>query len=119
MIILIIQLIITIMEFTQEEKMYSDIVQKAWEDNAFKEELIANPVATIEGFTGKKMNLPEGKTLLVKDQSNDSFLYFNIPVKSKVEDVELNENQLDIVAGGSICPYPIKWPPVFFPEGIL
>ncbi|UKB83915.1 NHLP leader peptide family RiPP precursor [Chryseobacterium sp. MEBOG06] len=87
------------MEFTQEEKVYVEIVQKAWDDAEFKKELIANPVATIEKFIGKKLNLPEGKTLVVRDQSDGSSVYINIPAKVEV-DAELNEEQLEAVAGG-------------------
>jgi len=91
------------MEFTQEQKLYAEIVQKAWEDTAFKKELVANPLATIEKFTGKKINLPEGKTLVVRDQTDGSVVYINIPAQSKnTDDVELSEEQLEMAAGGVI-----------------
>ncbi len=93
------------MEFTQEQKVYAEIVQKAWEDAEFKKELIANPVAAIEKLTGKKLNLSEGKTLVVRDQTDESTVYINIPAKVEV-DAELNEEQLEAVAGGAI------WPPI-------
>lgn len=67
------------MEFTQEQKLYAEIVQKAWEDTAFKAELVVNPVAAIEKLTGKKLNLPEGKTIVVRDQTDESVVYINIP----------------------------------------
>lgn len=87
------------MEFTQEQQLYAEIVQKAWEDTNFKAELIANPIAAIEGFTGGKLNLPEGKTLVVRDQTAENTVYINIPAKQEV-DAELNEEQLEAVAGG-------------------
>ena len=43
------------MEFSQEQKTYAEIVQKAWDDADFKKELTANPVSAIEKLTGKKM----------------------------------------------------------------
>lgn len=89
------------MEFSQEQKLYGEIVQKAWEDADFKKELVANPVAAIEKLTGKKMTLPEGKTLVVRDQTDDSTVYINIPAKQEV-DAELNDAQLDLAAGGVI-----------------
>ena len=110
------------MEFTQEQKLYAEIVQKAWEDSTFKEELVANPVAAIEKFTGKKMNLPEGKTIVVRDQTDESVVYINIPATQKKSvDVELNEEQLEAVAGGITgpdgCtpsfPLPGPWTPTF------
>jgi arginyl-tRNA synthetase len=109
------------MEFTQEQKLYAEIVQKAWEDTSFKEELIANPVATIEKFTGKKMSLPEGKTIVVRDQTDESTVYINIPAASKQSvDAELSEEQLETVAGGMIGPIRIPWPPIgCFPPGSI
>jgi len=93
------------MEITQEQKLYAEIVQKAWEDAEFKKELVANPVAAIEKITGKKLNLPEGKTFVVRDQTDESSIYINIPAKSNVDNVELNEEQLEAVAGGIINPF--------------
>jgi hypothetical protein len=88
------------MEITKEQKLLQTIVQKAWEDTAFKQELIANPVDAIEKLIGKKINLPKGKTIVVRDQTAETVVYINIPAKSNMDDVELNEEQLEIVAGG-------------------
>ena len=87
------------MEFTQEQKVYAEIVQKAWDDAEFKKELMTNPAEAIERLTGKKINLPEGKTLVVRDQTDNTNIYINIPAKPKM-DMELNEDQLEMVAGG-------------------
>jgi len=95
------------MEFTQEQKTYAEIVQKAWEDAAFKKELIANPVDAIEKMTGKKLDLPAGKRIVVRDQSDTSAIYINIPAAPQhVSDTELNEEQLEAVSGGAAI-----WPP--------
>ncbi|QVY64636.1 NHLP leader peptide family RiPP precursor [Polaribacter sp. Q13] len=88
------------MEITKSQKLLQSIIQKAWEDEAFKQELIANPVKVIEELTGEKINLPEDKTLVVKDQTDDSVIYINIPAKLNLDDVELTEEQLEAVAGG-------------------
>lgn len=87
------------MEFTQEQKLYAEVVQKAWEDENFKKELVANPVEAIENLTGRKINLPEGKTLVVRDQTAEDTVYINIPAKPEM-DMELNEQELEAVAGG-------------------
>lgn len=92
------------MEFTQEQKFYAQIVQKAWEDAEFKKELVANPLAAIEKVIGKKLNLPEGKTLVVRDQTDDSTIYINLPAKANLDDVELTEKELEVVAGGYTTP---------------
>lgn len=102
------------MEFTQEQKLYAEVVQKAWEDAEFKKALIANPLEAIEKLTGKKLNLPEGKKLVVRDQTDESTVYINIPAAPEV-DAELSEEQLEAVAGG--CQWgdsgtgSIGWPP--------
>jgi hypothetical protein len=88
------------MEFTKEQKLYQDLVQKAWEDAEFKKELMTNPVEAIEKFTGVKLNLPEGKTVVVRDQSDASAVYINIPAKPDLNELELTEEQLEAVAGG-------------------
>lgn len=87
------------MEFTQEQKLYAEIVQKAWEDAEFKKALLDNPIGAIEKLTGKKLNLPEGKTLVVRDQTDESSVYINIPAKPQM-DMELNEQELEVVSGG-------------------
>jgi hypothetical protein len=102
------------MEFSQEQKTYAEIVQKAWDDADFKNELTDNPVEAIEKLIGKKLNLPAGKRLVVRDQTDESTVYINIPAKPNLEDMELNEEQLEVVAGGTEDkPFPvINIPPI-------
>ncbi|RKS95384.1 putative ribosomally synthesized peptide [Flavobacterium limicola] len=88
------------MEFTQDQKLYAEIVQKAWEDKSFKDELMTNPIAAIERLTGKKINLPPGKKMVVRDQTDESTVYINIPARVDFDNMELNEEQLEAVAGG-------------------
>lgn len=87
------------MEFTQEQKTYAEIVQKAWEDKQFKDELVNSPIEAIEKFTGKKINIPADKKIVVRDQTDESVFYINIPAKPS-DDIELNDDQLEMVAGG-------------------
>ncbi|RSK47566.1 NHLP leader peptide family RiPP precursor [Hymenobacter rigui] len=89
------------MEIAAEQKLNAEIVQKAWEDPQFKEELMKNPAATMEKFAGHKLNLAEGQKLVVVDQTDTSTVYFNIPRKVDVDSLELTEEQLETVAGGS------------------
>lgn len=96
------------MKNTQREELFSTVIEKAWEDAAFKQELIADPVAAIEKLTGVKMNIPEGKKIVVRDQSSTSTIYINIPSNNTSEDIELNEEQLELVAGGKAI-VPTLW----------
>ena len=88
------------MKLTKEQKLFQTIVQKAWEDAGFKTALVKHPLDAIEELTGKRLNIPEGKTLVVRDQTDESIVYINIPVQQSMDDVELTEEQLEIVAGG-------------------
>ena len=92
------------MEITKTQELLQSIIQKSWKDEAFKKELIANPVKTIEELTGEKMNIPEGKTLVVKDQTDEATVFINIPAEPSMENIELSEAQLEAVAGGSPLP---------------
>lgn len=92
------------MELTKEQQLFQAIINEAWENKTFKKELLASPVAAIEKLTGEKLQLPDGKTLVVKDQTDESVVYINIPAEPNMEDIELNEEQLEAVAGGILFP---------------
>jgi hypothetical protein len=49
----------------------------------------------------KNAHSPEGKKSSVADKTNEATHLNNTPVKISVEDMELNEEQLDIISGGS------------------
>lgn len=88
------------MEQKKEEEVLRLIISKAWEDANFRKSLIADPIKAIENLTGAKIVLPEGKTLVVNDQTDKSKVYMNIPSEPNIEDIELTEDQLEIIAGG-------------------
>jgi len=108
------------MEFTKEQESFQKIVQEAWKNEIFKKELINNPVKAIEKLMGEKIQLPEGKTLVVRDQTDESVVYINIPAEQNMDDIELNEEQLEAVAGGadlSLIYNDPKFPPIWGGEG--
>ncbi len=88
------------MELTKGQELYQTIIKKAWENETFKNELINSPVQVIEELLGEKLNIPEGKTLVVRDQTDEATVFINIPGEPNMEDMELTEEQLEIVAGG-------------------
>ncbi len=87
-------------ENNQDAKTMNSLYVKCWDDKAFKQELMANPVATIEKFTGKPVNLPEGKELVIVDQTDAKYLHLNIPAEPNMDELELTEEQLELVSGG-------------------
>ncbi|QVY64624.1 hypothetical protein [Polaribacter sp. Q13] len=54
-------------EQQKSEEFLASIYTKAQEDENFKQELIANPIATLNTFTGKEVNFPAGIELIVVD----------------------------------------------------
>ncbi|AXG69013.1 NHLP leader peptide domain protein [Kordia sp. SMS9] len=88
------------MELTKEQKLFRTIVEKAWEDDAFKTALIKDPVHAIEALTGEHFDVPEGKTVEVCDQTNSDTIYINISPMPSLDDMELTDDQLEILAGG-------------------
>ncbi len=86
------------METTKGQKLLQTLIARSWEDENFKQELIANPVSVIEKITGKSIS--NDKKVFVIDQSNSDHVYINIPAKSNLDDLELTEDQLEAVAGG-------------------
>ena len=75
-------------------------MSKAWEDATFRKELQIDPIKTIEKLTGVKIVVPEGKSLVINDQTDKSKIYVNIPAEPEIENMELTEEQLEAVAGG-------------------
>lgn len=94
------------MKLTREQKLLQTIVQTAWSDSDFKGRLIKQPLEAIQTLTGEQLNLPEGKTILVTDQSSNEVIYINIPAQPSMDDMELTEDQLEIVAGGGALTEP-------------
>ena len=94
------------MEFTKDQGILEQVVSEAWSNPTFKQALLANPQEAVKELTGKTFNLPEGKTLEVCDQSKPGVLYLNLPEKPNLDNVELTDKELEIVAGGGI-PKPI------------
>ncbi len=78
------------------QEMESLIVQRAWKDDAFRDEFIADPKATIEKYSGQK--LPAEVTILAHPE-DDKTIHFVIPPKPANAD-ELSDEDLEKVAGG-------------------
>ncbi|SDY98590.1 NHLP leader peptide family RiPP precursor [Hymenobacter psychrophilus] len=84
----------------RKRDIIEEIISKAWEDSSFRKELQVDPIEAIEKLIGVKVVLPEGKSLVITDQTDKSKIYVNIPVEPEVQGLELTEDQLEAVAGG-------------------
>ena len=89
------------MELTKEQKVAQQVITEAWNNPSFKKELIESPIETIKKLTGETIKLPQGvERIEVVDQTDSACSYFNIPAEPNMDDVELTDDQLEIVAGG-------------------
>ncbi|UZO82166.1 hypothetical protein NBT05_06750 [Aquimarina sp. ERC-38] len=88
------------MKYSKAQKVLEATLREAWTNPSFKENLIANPIPEIEKLTGEKINVPVGKMLVVIDQTDTNTIYLILPPQPDFEDIELDEAQLEIIAGG-------------------
>ncbi len=84
----------------RKQEIIEAIISKAWEDMGFRKELQIDPIKAIEKLTGVRVAIPEGKSLVITDQTDKSKIYVNVPAEPEVENMELTEEQLEAVAGG-------------------
>ena len=92
---------VTFEQQKQGQELYSELVQQAWKSTSFKEQLIKDPIAAISEYTGRDFVVPEGKQIVVRDQTNESTIYINIPAQLNLDDLELSDEELETVAGGT------------------
>ena len=91
------------------QEFESKLIAKAWQNEAFKQELISNPKAVYERELGQQ--LPENLQIRVMEETSDT-LYLTLPKTPQVSE-ELSEEALEAVAGGSggvlIGDFLVRW----------
>lgn len=91
----------TLQHQQQGVELMKSLVEKAWENAQFKDQLMKEPRQTLESFTGEKLS--DETKIIVEDQSNPEVIYFNIPRQVSLDNLELTDEQLEIVAGGEVA----------------
>jgi len=92
------------MKLSREEQskgndLLKELVSRAQENAAFKDALINNPEETIKSVN-PNIEIPEGMTIQVADQTSDSVIYINIPQQVNLDNIELTDEQMELVSGG-------------------
>lgn len=92
------------MNFTEKieksNEFLKEIVSECWRDENFKNRLIQNPKITIEQLTGREYHLPEDRIITVEDQTDERFIFINIPKMPNLDNFQLTEEELENVAAG-------------------
>jgi hypothetical protein len=85
-------------EVSGRAEMEQGLIQKSLEDDSFRQQLLADPRATIEQELGAR--LPEDMRVEAVEETADT-IYLVLPISSPmVEDGELSDLELEAVAGG-------------------
>jgi len=93
------------MRITEEQKrqgqeLHKALIEKAWKSDSFKDQLIDNPHDTINTITGGSIS--RDVNIIIEDQTDEEFIFLNIPRKVNVDNIELTDEQLETVSGGEI-----------------
>ncbi len=80
-------------QYVERLKTYGRLVAKAWEDEGFKQRLLADPKATLQA---EGLSFPEGAEVRVVEP-NDQLVYFPLPSKPTGLSIE----ELSGMAGGT------------------
>ena len=93
----------------------SKLYNECWDNETFKSELVANPRETMEKFYGGPMK--KNNTIVIDDQSDPNTVYLNLYAKPNHDnaDFELEEEELEAVAGGWFVT--LAWSAICFGNG--
>ena len=83
-------------EYQNRKEFEANLITKAWQDEAFKQQLMSNPVAVYEEELGRKAS--DNVEIKVLEETSD-ITYLVIPQKPETSE-ELSEEALEAVAGG-------------------
>ena len=72
---------------------------KCNEDVSFKRKLFEDPIGTISKLD-QNFRFDTGKIQKFEDQTDRSIIFLNIPQQPTLDDFELKEEELEMVAGG-------------------
>ena len=84
-------------EYQTRKEFEANLITKAWQDEAFKQQLMNNPIAVYEQELGRKA--PENVEIQVLEETANT-TYLVIPKKPEASE-ELSEEALESVAGGA------------------
>lgn len=90
------------MDQKEFQKAYGKLVEKAWEDAAFKEALLSDPRKV---FAENGIVVPDGMNVRMVENTEDT-IYFVLPPE---RGDELSDEEMSSAAGGNGCPWYGCW----------
>jgi lactobin A/cerein 7B family class IIb bacteriocin len=88
------------MTLSSQNELISELIQKSWTDISFKENFIKEPLQVIKKHSDQNIDTSKKIKIIVNDQTDPEVIFFNIPRKLKIEDLELSDKDLEKVSGG-------------------
>jgi hypothetical protein len=79
------------------QEVEARIIDQAWKDQAYKQELLSNPKAIIEREFGTQFPADVNVQVL---EENPTTIYLVVPLDPDISSMELSEEQLEAIAGG-------------------
>src|SRR5262245_8858833 len=93
----------TLATATNRTDLGARLIARAWQEEAFKQQLLADPWAVIAAETGG--SIPSGMEIRVVEETA-SVRYLVLPLNS----TQLSDEQLDLTAGGGFyCQDVVPW----------
>lgn len=87
-------------DLENREDLEAQLIERAWQDEAFRQELLCNPKAVLEAELGKQ--LPSDLQITVVEET-PNLNYLVLPANpDRLTDQDLSAEELDLVAGGSM-----------------
>lgn len=80
------------------KKAVQTVINKAWEDDQFRGALVRAPKSAIQGLTG--LQIPPHVNIVFNDQTDKETIFVNIKPQPDIDNMELSDEELDMVAGG-------------------
>lgn len=84
----------------KSQELYRELIQRAWKESTFKDELINSPKEVIARVSGEKFII--NANIVVEDQTDNDIVYLNLPRKFSLDNFELSDEQLESVSGGDV-----------------